>query len=136
MPELRPDVTRVRRDLDVTLEDVTTCRDPPLPRLNGHVARTLSVDGPPLVVRAWETPLGGGDYCALVVVVNLCSTPSTYALRVPTSTPVNQAAHLLAEAYNVSLANHTLHDTVDGHTTATLLLGCDLWLQQARRGAG
>ena len=81
----------------------------------------------------------GNEFCAFVIVCNLCGSPSSFKLgfessEVPAS--ITLAAHAFTGNYNTSVGTAigaqraTEVDWVGGSETSVLRLGCDGWVME------
>ena len=83
----------------------------------------------------------GADYCAFVVVVNLCGTPTQYKLGISgLPAEIKTARHKFDANYPVRLTSGDseleLSDTVAGYSTSVLSLGCGDWEADVSNGDG
>ena len=98
--------------------------------------------GPPLrhtcVTQATYTYMHDStDFCASVVVVNLCSAPTRFTLGLKgLLTAITSARHIVTSNYVVGLNNNELSDTIAGYSSAVLSLGSKEWNEDLARASG
>lgn len=120
---LLPDITKSDTNLDLQLVEGQQCivnGSSWLPTSAGHTSRqagSVSTRG----FRAQH-----GEWCAYVIVVNLCADPTSYTLELPVDMPerVKTAQHMFRAVRNVTLAGRMLHDVLEGYGSAVMRLGC------------
>ena len=122
---LLPDITSSNPNLDLRLVDGQPCivnGSSWLPANAGHASRQAGS----VAMRGFRVP--HSDWCAYVIVVNLCADPTSYTLELPVDLPerVKTAQHIFRAVRNVTLAGRMLKDELEGYSTGVMRLGCEL----------
>lgn len=120
---LLPDITKNNTDLDLRLVEGQQCivnGSSRLPASAGHTARQAGS----VTMRGFRAQ--DSEWCAFVVVVNLCADPTSYTLELPADLPprVKTAQHVFRAVRNVTLAGRMLSDELEGYGSAVMRLGC------------
>ena len=131
-----PDMTIGSSDLNVEIVETSLCLTPDeLPGMPSTNRREMdwTVDDP-IVVRgwktAWESEEGEEEFCAFIIVSNLCARPSTFKLSLGDEGDgwggVSAALHEFDQDYNVAIDENGEweEDTVGGYGTTYYRLGC------------
>ena len=102
-----------------------------VPSVAAAAFRSSSGEGPNLR----NSPLNfglSGDFCAFIVVVNLCSTPNQYTLAIegiPDS--ITTVRHIADANYVVQItsdaAGRRISDMIGGYGSSVLQIGCKGW---------
>lgn len=115
-----PDVTRDGASLQVERIGGSTCVIPGVPN-NPQMAEARAAS----VATKGYIDLTVSDFCAHVVVVNLCPNMTAYTLRAQgLPEQLDYATHEFGAIYNVSVKNNEWSDTLPGYASAVYKLGC------------
>ena len=136
-----PDATDSRTSSDLTLKlaESSACTingSSWLPASPGHSARPIES----VAMRGFRAPgatsaaaaTAGGEssnFCAYLVVVNMCPSPTHFAILLPEEVPkaVTHVAHQFRAVRNVSLVQggRVFADELEGYGSAVLRVGCE-----------